>query len=157
MRRMRLLALFLDVLVCALAADAAGLALTFVIWRYRPGALAWIPWIWTACGLAAVLAFLLRDRQGGRARRWLALEARRPDGRAPGAWGSIRRNMPLLVPFWNLYDAWPVRGGRRGAPAHGPPYGNPYLAVLMRVGGSKWRAVNLLSRFPLVKIQMSHA
>ena len=109
MRRMRLFALFLDVLVCALGADAAGLALTFVIWRYRPGALTWIPWIWAACGLAAVVAFLLRDRQGGRARRWLALEARRPDGRAPGSWGSIRRNMPLLVPFWNLYDAWPLR------------------------------------------------
>src|SRR6185436_17231413 len=43
--------------------------------------------------------------------------------------------------------------GRRGAPAHGSPYGNPYLAVLLRVGGSKWRAMNLLPRFSLVKIQ----
>jgi hypothetical protein len=109
MRRMRLLALFLDVLVCALAADAAGLVLTFAIWRYFPGARGAVPWIWAACGLAAVAAFLLRDRRGGRARRWLALEARRPDGRPPGAWGSIRRNLPLLVPLWNLYDAWPLR------------------------------------------------
>jgi len=109
MRRMRLLAFFLDVLVCALAADAVGLALTFVVWRYMPGALDAVPWLWAACGLTAVAAFLLRDRQGGRARKWLALEARRPDGRPPGAWGSIRRNLPLLVPFWNLYDAWPLR------------------------------------------------
>jgi len=70
MRRMRLLAFFLDVLVCALAADAVGLALTFVVWRYMPGALAAVPWLWAACGLAAVAAFLLRDRQGGRARKW---------------------------------------------------------------------------------------
>jgi hypothetical protein len=109
MRRMRMLALFLDVLVCALAADAAGLTLTFVIWRYARRALPAVPWVWAGLGLAAVGAFLLRDRRGGRARRWLALEARRPDGRPPGAWGSIRRNLPLLVPFWNLYDAWPLR------------------------------------------------
>jgi hypothetical protein len=111
MRRMRLLALFLDVLVCALAADAAGLGLTFVIWRYLPPdrAIGAIRVVWALGGLAAVAAFLLRDRRGGRARRWLALEARRPDGSPPGAWGSIRRNMPLLVPFWNIYDAWPLR------------------------------------------------
>ena len=109
MRRMRLLALFLDVLVPALLADAAGLLLTFLIWRYLPAARAAVPWVWTVLGLAATVAFLLRDRNGGRARRWLALEARRPDGRPPGAWGSIRRNLPLLVPIWNLYDAWPLR------------------------------------------------
>ena len=109
MRRLRLLALFLDVLVCALAADAAGLALTFVIWRYAPRALYTVPYVWAVCGAGAIAAFLLRDRRGGRARRWLALEARRSDGQPPGAWGSIRRNLPLLVPIWNLYDAWPVR------------------------------------------------
>ena len=112
MRRLRLLALFLDVLVCASAADAAGLALTFLASRYLPQerALSAVPLIWAACGLAAVIAFLLRDRRGGRARRWLALEARHADGRPPGVWGSIRRNLPLLVPFWNLVDAWPVYG-----------------------------------------------
>ena len=85
---------------------------------------------------AAVAAFLLRDRRGGRARRWLALEARRPDGRPPGAWGSIRRNLPapraLLEPLRRL--AHPSR--RRGSPALGPAHGNPYLAVHMRVGGA---------------------
>ena len=109
MRRMRLLAVFLDVLVPALIADAAGLLLTFVLWRYLPGARAAVPWIWVVCALGAVGAFLVRDRNGGLARRWLALEARRPDGRPPGAWGSIRRNLPLLIPFWNLYDSWPLR------------------------------------------------
>ncbi len=108
MRRTRLLAFFLDVLVCAAAADAAGLLLTLVLWRYFPAARAAIPWIWAGVGLCAAVSFGLRDARGGRARRWLALEARLPDGRPPGAWGSLRRNLPLLLPLWNLYEAWPV-------------------------------------------------
>ena len=108
MRRARLLALFLDVLVCAVPADLAGLALTGIVWRFFSGARPAIPVLWAAAGIAATAAFLLRDVSGGRARRWLAMEARRPDGRPPGAWGSIRRNFPLIVPGWNLYDAWPL-------------------------------------------------
>lgn len=108
MRRARLLALFLDVLVCAAPADLVGLALTGIVWRFLPSGRGAIPAIWTAAGLVATAAFLLRDAGGGRARRWLALEARRPDGDFPGAWGSVRRNLPLLVPLWNLYDAWPL-------------------------------------------------
>ncbi len=107
MRRARLLALFLDVLVCAVPADLAGLALTWVVWRFVPSARGAVPTIWAAAGLLAAAAFLLRDAAGGRARRWLALEVRRPDGAFPGPWGSVRRNFPLLVPLWNLYDAWP--------------------------------------------------
>jgi hypothetical protein len=108
MRRTRLLALFLDVLVCAVAADCAGLALTALIWRLSNAARAAIPWIWGALAAAAVLAFLLRDSRGGRARRWLALEVRTLDGRPPGPWRSIGRNLPLLLPGWNLLDAWPA-------------------------------------------------
>ncbi len=108
MLRARLLALFLDVLVCSVPADVAGLALTWVVWRFAPGARAAVPGIWLAAGGLATVAFLLRDARGGRARRWLGLEARRPDGSAPGAWGSIRRNLPLVIPVWNLWDAWPL-------------------------------------------------
>jgi hypothetical protein len=106
--RRRLLAAILDLLVAAAAADAAGLALTGIVWRYAPAARSALPWAWAALAVAALGAFLLRDARGGRARRWLALRAEGPAGRRPGAWGSIRRNLPLLVPFWNLYDAWPL-------------------------------------------------
>jgi hypothetical protein len=112
MRRVRLLALFLDALVCAVPADLFGLLFTGAVWRFLPAARAAVPAIWAAAGAAAAAAFLLRDARGGRARRWLALEARRADGRLPGAWGSIRRNLPLLVPFWNLWDAWPLLRNR---------------------------------------------
>ncbi len=108
MFRTRLLALFLDVLVCAAPADVAGLGATWVIWRFFPASRALLPGIWGILAAFATSAFLLRDSKGGRARRWLALEVRRADGLPPGAWGSIRRNLPLLVPVWNLYDAWPL-------------------------------------------------
>jgi hypothetical protein len=107
-RRARILAFFLDWLVCAAAADLLGLVATWTIWRLLPGWRAAIPWVWAALAAGATAAFLLRDSAGGRARRWLALEAENPDGRPPGAWGSVRRNLPLLVPVWNLVDAWPV-------------------------------------------------
>ena len=107
MLRRRLLALFLDALLCASIADAVGLGSTALVWRYLPAAREAIPWMWLALALAAIGGFLLRDARGGRARRWMALEARGPDG-PPGAWGSLRRNLPLLFPGWNVYDAWPA-------------------------------------------------
>ena len=108
MRRARILSLLLDVFVCAALADVAGLALTALIWRWAPAGRTAIPWVWAALAAAATGAFLLRDSRGGRARRWLALEIRQANGRPPGALGSLRRNLPLLVPLWNVYDAWPV-------------------------------------------------
>lgn len=108
MRRARLLALFLDALLCAAAADAVGLALTAAVWRLLPAARASISGIWAVVAAAGTAAFLLRDARGGLSRRWLALEARRPDGRHPGAWESIRRSLPLIVPLWNVLDGWPV-------------------------------------------------
>ena len=108
MRRARILAFFLDWLVCAGAADLVGLPATWAVWRLLPAFRTAIPWLWVGIAAAATAAFLLRDAGGGRARRWLALEAQGPDGRPPGAWRSVRRNLPLLVPLWNLRDAWPV-------------------------------------------------
>ena len=109
MLRRRLLAALLDLLTAAAAADAAGLALTALVWRYAPAARDAVPWAWAVLAAAALGAFLLRDARGGRARTWLAMRAEAPGGRPPGAWASVRRNLPLLVPFWNVYDAWPLR------------------------------------------------
>ena len=44
---------------------------------------------------------------GGGSGRRLCLSPEGLLGR-PGAAGSIRRNLPLLIPLWNLFDAWPV-------------------------------------------------
>ena len=118
MRRLRILAFLLDLLLCTVAADAAALLATALVWFWIPVWRGALPWVWAAAAAGALAAFLLRDASGGRARRWLALEAVRPDGGPPGAVNSIRRNLPLLVPIWNLFEAWPVlRDGAAVRPA----------------------------------------
>jgi hypothetical protein len=107
-RRARILAFFLDVLLCAFAADLAGLGISWAVWSLFPGFRGSLPLVWAGLGSAALAAFLLRDAGGGRARRWLALEAVGGDGLPASRWASIRRNLPLLVPGWNIFDAWPV-------------------------------------------------
>lgn len=112
-RRARALALCLDLLIPAAIADGLGLLATAAVWNLGAGGLAHAAWIWGPLAAGALVAFLLRDARGGRARRWLALEVRDARGNPPGLGGSIRRNLPLLVPVWNLFDAWPVlRNGR---------------------------------------------
>ena len=114
-RRARLLALFLDVAIPAAIVDAAVLPLSAAIWRFWPAARGQTAWLWVPAAAAAAAAFLLRDARGGRARRWMALEVRREDGRPPGAWSSVWRTGLLLLPGWNLVEAWPaLRDG--GAP-----------------------------------------
>jgi hypothetical protein len=108
MKRARLLAFLLDVLTAAAAADVAGFLATAAVWWGLPFARQSIPWIWASAGALAVGLFLLRDARGGRARRWLGLEAVRRDGGSPGAGLSMRRNLPLLIPGWNVLDALPV-------------------------------------------------
>lgn len=108
MKRARLLAFLLDVLAAAAIADGAGFLATGAVWWGLPFAREAIPWIWASAGALAVVLFLLRDARGGRARRWLGLEAVRRDGGPPGPALSIRRNLPLLVPGWNVLEALPV-------------------------------------------------
>ena len=118
MRRLRILAVLLDLLLCSVIADAAALLVTAVVWFWAPAWRGALGWVWVAAAAGALAAFLLRDTAGGHARRWLALEAVRPDGSPPGAINSIRRNLPLLVPIWNLFEAWPVfRDGSAVRPA----------------------------------------
>ncbi|MGH9366142.1 MAG: hypothetical protein ACRD3M_00525, partial [Thermoanaerobaculia bacterium] len=108
------LAFLLDLLVPAAVADGIGL-----LWTAVAVSLRWSPagagWVWRALAAGTLAAFLLRDARGGRARRFLGLEARNAGGGAPGPWASIRRNLPLLVPGWNLIEAWPLLrdGGAR--------------------------------------------
>jgi hypothetical protein len=108
MRRIRILAFLLDLLVCAAVADAVGLVLTGILWFSLRGLLGAIPWIWLTAAAGGLFAFLLRDASGGRARRWLGLEVVGPEGRSPGRAASLARNLPCLVPIWNLLDAWPM-------------------------------------------------
>jgi len=118
MRRARALAVGIDLLVPAAIADAVALVLTVCVRLLAPDRFALAIWIWAAAAAVALAVFLLRDARGGRARRWLALEVRDGAGRLPGLRGSVRRNLPLLVPVWNVFEAWPVlRDGQAVRPA----------------------------------------
>jgi hypothetical protein len=118
LKRARLLACLLDFLLCAGCADAVALAVTALLWWLLPGARAAIPWVWAAAAAGALAGFTTRDSRGGRARRWLGLEAVREDGTVPGTRASVRRNLPLLVPIWNVLEAWPVlKDGEATRPA----------------------------------------
>jgi len=107
-RRLRILAVLLDLLICAVVADGVGLVASGIAWFWIPAFRAALGWLWGGAAAGALVAFLLRDARGGRARRWFGLEAVRPDGAPPGGLGSIRRNLPLLIPIWNVYEVWPV-------------------------------------------------
>lgn len=119
-RRARILAALLDLLIAAATADALALALTGAVWFLAPGLRPQTPWIWAAAAAGALIAFLTRDARGGRARRWMALQVRDRQHRPPGVWASVRRNLPLLIPAWNLFEAWPVwRDGTAARPSDG--------------------------------------
>jgi hypothetical protein len=108
MRRARILAFLLDILVCAALVDVLGLFGTGAIELWTPLWRRAIPWLWAGAAALAAVAFLLRDVSGGRARRWLALRAIDREGHPPGVRGSVRRNLPLLIPIWNLIEVWPI-------------------------------------------------
>lgn len=103
-----MLAFCLDALLCALLVDAAGFVVSGLVWLWIPAARAAVPLVWWVSSALGVVAFLLRDASGGRARRWLAMRVEDQAGRPPGIAGSMRRNLPLLVPFWNVWEVWPV-------------------------------------------------
>ncbi|HQR46702.1 MAG TPA: RDD family protein [Thermoanaerobaculia bacterium] len=72
---------------------------------------------YAAQGLSALL-FLLRDTGGGSpGKRLFGLRLVREGGRPVGVLASFIRNLPMLVPGWNLFELLSVirrEGGRRG-------------------------------------------
>lgn len=65
-----------------------------------------LPWVYRAAQLVFVLLFLLRDALGASpGKLLLGLSVARPDGRPLRPVDSVLRNIPLLVPGLNLYEA----------------------------------------------------
>ncbi len=102
----RALALLLDAALLALAIAAvalASLALLFLLGS--TGAL--LPAGWAAFALF-LIGLLLRDATGGFSRKWLGYRLADERGRNPGVLRSVARNLPLLLPGWNLYEIYRV-------------------------------------------------
>jgi hypothetical protein len=113
--RLRALSFALDAAILACIVDAPALIVLGIAFLFFPdarlveiGALAFILFL---------LTFLARDTRGGLSRKWLGFKIEDERGRPPG-WGrSFLRNLPLLVPGWNLWEAVSVlRRGDRPRP-----------------------------------------
>jgi len=115
MGRLRVLSLGLDAVILACLVDAPALAATGLAFLFFPdarlveiGALAFILFL---------LVFLARDARGGFSRKWLGFRIEDERGRPPGWTRSFLRNLPLLVPGWNVWEAVSVlRHGDRPRP-----------------------------------------
>jgi uncharacterized RDD family membrane protein YckC len=109
--RQRALAVALDAAVVAAAVDLVAVPALVGMFFFFPEVSP------SFSGLAvlgiSLLLWLCRDARGGLSRKWLGLEIVHRSGRRPGLVRSILRNLPLLVPGWNLYEAWRVAAGNR--------------------------------------------
>lgn len=109
MGRQRVLAFFVDAAVIAALVDLPAVAILFGCFLFFPGVpLGTVAW---AAFAVSLLGLLCRDARGGFSRKWFGLELQDMQGDRPGILRSIARNAPLLVPGWNLYEAWRVGRG----------------------------------------------
>ncbi len=111
MARRRALALALDAAIVAAAVDLAAVPALVAAFFFFPGVS--LSSLGSAILGISLLLWLCRDVRGGLSRKWLGLEIVDRRGRPPGLARSVLRNLPLLVPGWNLYEAWRVAEGDR--------------------------------------------
>ncbi|HSN69651.1 MAG TPA: RDD family protein [Thermoanaerobaculia bacterium] len=76
-----------------------------------------VSWIWWAALFVFLLFILFRDARGrSMGKRVMAVEIRSPTGTRLGWFRSAARNLPLVVPGWNLVEVvmiFAAAGGRR--------------------------------------------
>ena len=104
MARFRALSAALDAALIAAAVDVPALVLLGALFVFAPD------FPLSGLGLAASAAtlggFLMRDTTGGFSRKWLGFRIEKRDGSAPGLLRSVLRNVPTVIPGWNLYEAY---------------------------------------------------
>ena len=111
MGRLRALSFALDALILACLVDLPALILLGLAFLFLPDAR--LDEIGVVAFGIFLVAFLLRDTKGGLSRKWLGFKIEDAAGRPPGWARSLARNLPLIVPGWNLWEA--VSVARQGA------------------------------------------
>jgi uncharacterized RDD family membrane protein YckC len=112
-RLLRIAAFLVDALTIALVlilpASLASYALAWIGGSIKAIQIVW----WIALGILAVL-LLVRDGYHGRSpgKRLLGLRLVTPRGEGAGYVRSVIRNLPLIVPVWNLIDVGFVIAGK---------------------------------------------
>lgn len=105
-RGLRLSALAIDAAIAASGAHLLGSIPGWVAARTGPLAPALVVVVWSSAWGIFFAALLLRDAipGGSPGRRITGLRVVGRDGRPPDAGASIRRNLPILIPGWNLWE-----------------------------------------------------
>jgi hypothetical protein len=115
MGRLRALSLVLDAAIFACLVDAPALVALGLAFLFFPDAR--LVEIGAFACIVFLLVFLARDTRGGFSRKWLGFKIEDERGRPPGWARSFLRNMPLVVPGWNVWEAVSVlRHGDRPRP-----------------------------------------
>jgi uncharacterized RDD family membrane protein YckC len=110
---LRIAAFLVDALSIALAlivpASLASYALAWIGGSIKAIQIVW----WIALGILAIL-LLVRDGYHGRSpgKRLLGLRLVTPRGEGAGYVRSVIRNLPLIVPLWNLIEMGCVLAGK---------------------------------------------
>ncbi len=92
----------------------ASLASYSILWF--GGSMRPVSWIWWGALLLFLLFLLFRDAVGGRSmgKRFMAVEIRTRSGAPVGWLRSAARNLPLVVPGWNLVEVFMTFFAREG-------------------------------------------
>lgn len=110
---LRLAAFLIDALTLALALVVPASIFSYTaVWIAQ--ATKWVNIVWYGALLILVAGILLRDGHHGRSlgKRILGLELQTRDGKRCSYLRSCVRNLPLIVPGWNLLEVFLVVRGK---------------------------------------------
>jgi len=111
-RLLRIAAFLVDALTISLILILPGAAISYgMTWSGSPRG---IQLVWWAALAVLMLAMLFRDGYRGRSigKQLLGLRLITPSGEGCGWFRSLVRNIPLLIPVWNLIEVILVLMGK---------------------------------------------
>lgn|SRR5690349_10785133 len=112
---LRIAAFLVDALSIAVILIAPASLASYVLAWVGSGSIKAIQIVWWAALAILMVGLLVRDGYHGRSpgKRLLGLRLVTPRGEGCGYPRSIIRNLPLLIPVWNLLEAILVVAGKR--------------------------------------------
>ncbi|HJQ40399.1 MAG TPA: RDD family protein [Thermoanaerobaculia bacterium] len=111
-RLLRIAAFLVDALTISLILILPGAAVSYgLTWSGNPRGIQMVWWVALAI---LMLAMLIRDGFRGRSigKQLLGLRLLTPSGEGCGWFRSLVRNLPLLIPVWNLVEVVMVLMGK---------------------------------------------
>ena len=112
---LRIAAFLVDALSISIVLIAPASVASYVLAWIGSGSIKAIQIVWLVALAILMIALLVRDGYHGRSpgKRLLGLRLVTPRGEGCGYPRSIIRNLPLMIPLWNLVEAIMVVSGKR--------------------------------------------